>query len=84
MTCLGCNHIETAPHTLRTGRVVCIGCPARTEEDGAILRHVDNLDRAHGRDGRKMYLERVRSMEGQAIAVAVESEYLRVWKERQK
>lgn len=83
MSCLGCLHIETAPHTLRTGRVVCIGCPAVTEEEGAIIRHADNLDRCSGRDGRRFYLDRVRSHEGEAVATAVESEYLKLWKARQ-
>ena len=32
MTCLGCNMIETAPVTLRTGVVVCSSCEAWRHE----------------------------------------------------
>ena len=32
MTCLGCNLIETAPVTLRTGVVVCSNCEAWRHE----------------------------------------------------
>ena len=32
MTCLGCNLIETAPVTLRTGTVVCSSCEAWRHE----------------------------------------------------
>lgn len=81
--CAGCNLIETLTYRLMSGRVVCDTCPRANEERGAIERHVDNLDRANGRDGRNAYMDRVRAAEGKEIAIAVESEYLRRWKARQ-
>lgn len=81
--CLGCNHIETAPHTLRTGRVVCIGCKLRTEEDAAVLRHVENLHRCQGVQSRRHYLERVHANEGEKVRIAVESQFLVEWKAKQ-
>jgi hypothetical protein len=81
--CLGCCHIETAPHTLRNGRVCCQSCPMKAEEAAAIVRHVENLHRAHGRDGRRDYLERVRAAEGGLVARDVESQYLVEWRARQ-
>jgi hypothetical protein len=82
--CLGCCHIESAPHKLRTGRTCCQSCPMKAEEEAAIARHVENLHRANGRDGRRYYLERVRVAEGDLVARDVESQYLIEWKAKQK
>lgn len=83
MGCGGCNHIETSPHTLRTGRVVCSTCRLVTEEAATIQRHAMNLDRCPGRDARRDYLMRVKAMEGDLVARDVEAAYLAEWKKKQ-
>ena len=62
MTCLGCNLIETAPVTLRTGVVVCSSCEAWRHECEArdtmqlssndIKNYFDLVEKARGRDAR--------------------------------
>ena len=81
--CGGCLHVEHVPHTLRNGRVVCIGCLMKTEEDGSILRHVDNLHRCNGVQARRHYIERVHAAEGEKVRLAVETEFLVQWKKAQ-
>ena len=70
MDCLGCNLIETAPVTLRDGRVVCSSCEAwRLEcEARTILKRRD----------RKEYLEKVRQKRGVDAAVELRNEMLAI------
>lgn len=70
MDCLGCNYIETAPVTLRDGRVVCSSCEAwRLEcEARTILKRRD----------RKEYLEKVRQKRGVDAAVELRNEMLAI------
>jgi hypothetical protein len=56
MDCLGCNYIETAPVTLRDGRVVCSSCQAWRLECEA--RHVLALPH------RRAYLDEIRAKRG--------------------
>ena len=75
MDCLGCNLIETAPVTLRDGRVVCSSCEAwRLEcEARTILKRRD----------RKEYLEKVRQKRGVDAAVYLRNEMLAIKEGRQ-
>jgi len=70
MICLGCLYIETAPVTLRDGRVVCSSCEAwRLEcEASTILKRRD----------RKEYLEKVRQKRGVDAAVELRNEMLAI------
>ena len=70
MICLGCLYIETAPVTLRDGRVVCSSCEAwRLEcEARTILKRRD----------RKEYLEKVRQKRGVDAAVELRNEMLAI------
>ena len=70
MDCLGCNYIETAPVTLRDGRVVCSSCEAwRLEcEARTILKRRD----------RKDYLEKVKQKRGVDAAVELRNEMLAI------
>jgi hypothetical protein len=70
MICLGCLYIETAPVTLRDGRVVCSSCEAwRLEcEARTILKRKD----------RKEYLEKVRQKRGVDAAVELRNEMLAI------
>ena len=81
--CGGCLHIEAAPHTLRNGRVVCIGCPMKTEDDAAVIRHVENLLRCTSVQDRRHYLQNVHGREGEKVRIAVETEFLIEWKKKQ-
>ena len=75
MDCLGCNYIETAPVTLRDGRVVCSSCEAwRLEcEARTILKRRD----------RKDYLEKVKQKRGVDAAVELRNEMLAIKDGRQ-
>ena len=75
MICLGCLYIETAPVTLRDGRVVCSSCEAwRLEcEARTILKRRD----------RKEYLEKVRQKRGVDAAVELRNEMLAIKEGRQ-
>jgi transcription elongation factor Elf1 len=63
MNCLGCNLIETAPVTLRTGTVVCSSCEAWRHECEArdtmlrsrpeIEHYFDLVEKARGLDARQ-------------------------------
>ena len=70
MDCLGCNLIETAPVTLRDGRVVCSSCEAwRLEcETRMALKRRD----------RKEYLEKIRQKRGVDAAVELRNEMLAI------
>ena len=62
MNCLGCNLIETAPVTLRTGTVVCSSCEAWRHEceardtmlrsRGEIEKYFDLVEQKRGADAR--------------------------------
>ena len=75
MICLGCLYIETAPVTLRDGRVVCSNCEAwRLEcEARMVLKRRD----------RKEYLEKVRQRRGVDAAVELRNEMLAIKEGRQ-
>lgn len=66
MECLNCSHIETAPITLRDGRIVCSKCEAWRLECEA--RHVLKLP--HRRD----YLDEVRRKRGEEAYHALRNE----------
>jgi hypothetical protein len=70
MECLGCNYIETAPVTLRDGRVVCSSCEAwRLEcEARTVLKRKD----------RKEYIEAVRAKRGIDASVTLRNEMLAI------
>ena len=70
MDCLGCNLIETAPVTLRDGRVVCTSCEAwRLEcEARMVLKRKD----------RKEYLERIMQKRGADAAAELRNEMLAI------
>lgn len=73
--CLGCLYIETAPVTLRDGRVVCSSCEAwRLEcEARMVLKRRD----------RKEYLEKIRQRRGVDAAVELRNEMLAIKEGRQ-
>jgi len=75
MDCLGCNYIETAPVTLRDGRVVCSSCEAwRLEcEARMVLKRRD----------RKEYIEKIRQRRGVDAAVELRNEMLAIKEGRQ-
>ena len=75
MDCLGCNLIETAPVTLRDGRVVCSSCEAwRLEcEARMVLKRRD----------RKEYIEKIRQRRGVDAAVELRNEMLAIKEGRQ-
>lgn len=75
MDCLGCNYIETAPVTLRDGRVVCSSCEAWRLECEARM--------ALKRRDRKEYLEKVRQKRGVDAAVELRNEMLAIKEGRQ-
>ena len=81
--CLGCVHVESSPHTLRNGRVVCIGCPMKTEDDASVIRHAENMGRLGSVQARRHYLERVHAAEGEKVRIAVETEFLIAWRKQQ-
>jgi hypothetical protein len=68
--CLGCSYIETAPVTLRDGRVVCSSCEAwRLEcEARTVLKRKD----------RKEYIEAVRAKRGVDASVRLRNEMLAI------
>ena len=70
MECLGCNYIETAPVTLRDGRVVCSSCEAwRLEcEARTVLKRKDI----------KKYIEAVRAKRGIDASVKLRNEMLAI------
>ena len=75
MDCLGCNYIETAPVTLRDGRMVCSSCEAwRLEFEARMVLKL--------RD-RKEYLEKIRQRRGVDAAVELRNEMLAIKEGRQ-
>ena len=74
MDCLGCNLIETAPVTLRDGRMVCSSCEAwRLEcEARMVLKRKD----------RKEYLERIMQKRGADAAIELRNEMIALLKSK--
>ena len=70
MECLGCSYIETAPVTLRDGRVVCSSCEAWRHECEA--RYV----LAMKNKAIKEYLEGVRAKRGIDASVSLRNEMI--------
>lgn len=79
MTCLGCEHITGHPHTLLTGRVVCVTCPRAAEERAMIERHTSNLLRMPDLQARRGYLGNVEAGAGGVVANAVKASFLKEW-----
>lgn len=76
--CLGCNQIETAPVTLRDGKVVCSSCPLwRAECEARWVVNLPSLEQ------RRDYIAGVRKERGKRAAEELKAEVAAEW-ERKK
>lgn len=70
MDCLGCNYIETAPITLRDGRIVCSNCEAwRMECEARFVLTLPN---------KRDYLDKVQKKRGIDAYHALRSEMVEI------
>ncbi|MCR4299730.1 MAG: hypothetical protein NUV75_13460 [Gallionella sp.] len=73
--CLGCLYIETAPVTLRDGRVVCSSC-----EDWRLETEARMVVKMEGKAARAEYLQGVEKQRGKAAGDLLRDEVREQWK----